>query len=60
MKFEVTMDRGLFILKIDNEKILENQKLSIIVNKIEDYLKIRYLPEREKKGVDKFFDNLSG
>ncbi len=49
MKFEVKQDRGLFILLIDGEKILEDQKLSMIVNKIESYLKMRYLKEEESK-----------
>ena len=58
MKFEVKMEKNLFVLSIDGERILENQKLSTVVNKIEDYLKIRYLPEREKKGFSKVLDNL--
>jgi len=53
MKFEVKQDRGMYVLMIDNEKIIGDTKLSTIVKKIESYLKMRYLKEEEGNAFSK-------
>lgn len=59
MKFEVIKNNnGKYCLRIDGELILVHEKLSTIVNKIEQFLKIRYLTEEQKGGVIGFVDKI--
>jgi len=49
MKFEVIKKtENSYTLIIDNEKILENVMLSDCFNKIEQWLKLKYLKETKK------------
>ena len=56
MKFEVKLKKREFELKIDSEVILETIMLSEVVDKIEQYLKMRYLPAKKKNLFDKFME----
>jgi|GEM_PF-6869575 len=50
MKIEVTQEKdGKFKLVIGDETILTHGRLSFIVRKIEQYLKMRFLPEEKTK-----------
>ena len=50
MKFNIEKKEHIFYLSIDGEEILSDHRLGIIMNKIEAYLKMRYLKEEEPKG----------
>lgn len=59
MKIEVNQRKDKkFELKIGDEEILVHEKLSAVVNKIEQYLKMRFLPEEQKGGVIGLFDKV--
>lgn len=47
---------GKYVLKINGETIIATEKLSEIVIKIEQYLKLKYLPPDDKN----FFEKLKG
>ncbi len=56
MKIEVRqLKDGRFYLEINDERILVHEKLSTIVLKIEQYLKIRFLPEQQVGGLKGMF-----
>lgn len=59
MKIEVKQERGIYFLFIEGEKVLKDKKLSSIVNKIEQYLKLRFLKEEPKGGISRILDNLA-
>ena len=45
MKIEVKATGGGFSLDINGEEILKSSKLSSVVNKIEEYLKMRFIKD---------------
>jgi len=57
MKIDVKQKGSIYILDINGEIILKDKKLSVVVNKIEDYLKMRFLKEKPKKGFSKVMEN---
>lgn len=60
MKIEVTKNKdNKFELRIQEELILVHEKLSVIVAKIEQYLKMRFIPE-EKSMFKELFRGFSG
>jgi ASC-1-like (ASCH) protein len=57
MKFEVRkMANGKYELRVGDEIILVHEKLSSIVLKIEQYLKLRFLSEEPKTPLGKLGD----
>ena len=54
MKIDVEKNaKEEYKLFINDELILEDRMLSKIVKKIEQYLKMRFLPDTEKRGLAK-------
>jgi len=52
MRIDVTQYKGgMYELKINDEMILKHPKLSSIVSKIEQYLKMRFLAENKTGGL---------
>ena len=60
MNIEVTKGKNKrYLLKINGEYILTHDKLSSIMLKIEEYLKMRFLEPEERGGVSGFLDKLT-
>lgn len=53
MKISVTYEKknNRYLLKIDDTVVLRSEKLSTIVNRLEDDLKKKFLPQTKKEGV---------
>ena len=56
MKIEVDKLRQEYILKINEEEILRDYELGVIVDKIEEYLKMRFIKEIKNNKFLSFFE----